>query len=84
MRPSPPMTRHIGLVATASTTYNEPYHIAQKFGLLDHISDGQAGWNVVTSWSEQEAWNFCRDRHLDYNTRYDREGVRRGRHRPVG
>ncbi len=67
-----PMTRHIGLVCTASTTYNEPYHIARKFASLDHISEGRAGWNVVTSWSEQEAWNFSRDTHLDYDTRYER------------
>ncbi len=67
-----PMTRHIGLVCTASTTYNEPYHIARKFASLDHISGGRAGWNVVTSWSEQEAWNFSRDTHLDYDTRYER------------
>ncbi len=67
-----PMTNHIGLVTTASTTYNEPYHIARKFASLDHISGGRAGWNVVTSWSQQEAWNFSRDAHLDYDTRYDR------------
>ena len=67
-----PMTRHIGLVSTASTTYNEPYHIARKFASLDHISGGRAGWNIVTSWSEQEAWNFSRETHLDYDTRYDR------------
>ena len=67
-----PMTRRIGLVCTASTTYNEPYHIARKFASLDHISGGRAGWNVVTSWSEQEAWNFSRDTHLDYDTRYER------------
>ena len=67
-----PMTRHIGLVCTASTTYNEPYHIARKFASLDHISGGRAGWNVVTSWSEQEAWNFSRETHLDYDSRYDR------------
>ena len=67
-----PMTRHVGLVCTASTTYNEPFHIARKFASLDHISRGRAGWNVVTSWSEQEAWNFSRDAHLDYETRYDR------------
>jgi FMN-dependent oxidoreductase (nitrilotriacetate monooxygenase family) len=67
-----PMTRHIGLVSTASTTYNEPYHIARKFASLDNISGGRAGWNIVTSWSEQEAWNFSRDTHLDYDTRYDR------------
>jgi FMN-dependent oxidoreductase (nitrilotriacetate monooxygenase family) len=66
------MTSHIGLVSTASTTYNEPYHIARKFASLDNISGGRAGWNIVTSWSEQEAWNFSRDTHLDYDTRYDR------------
>ena len=67
-----PMTERIGLVTTASTTYNEPYHIARKFASLDHISGGRAGWNIVTSWSQQEAWNFNRDAHLDYDTRYDR------------
>jgi N-acetyl-S-(2-succino)cysteine monooxygenase len=66
------MTRHIGLVATASTTYNEPYHIARKFASLDHISRGRAGWNVVTSWSEAEARNFNRECHLEYDVRYDR------------
>ena len=66
------MTSHIGLVSTASTTYNEPYHIARKFASPDNISGGRAGWNIVTSWSEQEAWNFSRDTHLDYDTRYDR------------
>ena len=65
-------TTHIGLVATASTTYNEPFHIARKFASLDHISAGRAGWNVVTSWSDEEARNFGRDKHLDYDTRYDR------------
>ena len=67
-----PMTRHIGLITTASTTYNEPFHIARKFASLDLISGGRAGWNVVTSWSEAEAQNFNRERHLDYATRYDR------------
>lgn len=67
-----PLTERIGLVATASTTYNEPYHIARKFGSLDQISGGRAGWNVVTSWSDQEAWNFSRSKHLDYDTRYER------------
>ncbi|MGE0222427.1 MAG: LLM class flavin-dependent oxidoreductase [Acetobacteraceae bacterium] len=66
------VTQRIGLVATASTTYNEPYHIARKFGSLDHISGGRAGWNIVTSWSEAEARNFNRDAHLDYDVRYDR------------
>ena len=43
------VTERIGLVATTSTSYNEPYHIARKFASLDHISGGRAGWNVVTS-----------------------------------
>src|ERR1700723_3070939 len=42
-------TKNLGLIATASTTYNEPYHVARKFASLDHISGGRAGWNVVTS-----------------------------------
>jgi FMN-dependent oxidoreductase (nitrilotriacetate monooxygenase family) len=65
-------TSHIGLVATASTTYNEPFHIARKYASIDHISGGRAGWNVVTSWSQQEAWNFSRDEHLGYEERYER------------
>ncbi len=67
-----PMTKHIGLVTTASTTYNEPFHIARKFASLDHISHGRAGWNIVTSWSDAEAQNFNRDTHLEYDTRYER------------
>ena len=67
-----PLTRNIGLVATASTTYNEPFHIARKYGSLDQISGGRAGWNVVTSWSDQEAWNFSMSKQLDYDTRYER------------
>jgi FMN-dependent oxidoreductase (nitrilotriacetate monooxygenase family) len=65
-------TEGIGLVATASTTYNEPYHVARKYASLDHISGGRAGWNIVTSWSDEEARNFGRDKHLDYATRYER------------
>jgi FMN-dependent oxidoreductase (nitrilotriacetate monooxygenase family) len=65
-------TQHLGLVATASTTYNEPFHVARKYASIDHISGGRAGWNVVTSWSEQEARNFSRDTHLGYETRYER------------
>ena len=66
------VTKHIGLVTTASTTYNEPYNIARKFATLDLISNGRAGWNVVTSWSEAEAKNFNREQHVDYDTRYSR------------
>jgi FMN-dependent oxidoreductase (nitrilotriacetate monooxygenase family) len=67
-----PMTSRIGLVATASTTYNEPFHIARKYASIDRISGGRAGWNIVTSWSDAEAQNFNRDKHLDYGTRYER------------
>ncbi len=49
------LTDHIGLVATATTSYNEPYNIARKFASLDHISGGRAGWNVVTSSNLSEA-----------------------------
>ena len=66
------VTQHIGLVTTASTTYNEPFNIARKFATLDLISNGRAGWNVVTSWSEAEAKNFNREQHVDYETRYAR------------
>jgi FMN-dependent oxidoreductase (nitrilotriacetate monooxygenase family) len=66
------VTERIGLVTTASTTYNEPFHIARKFATLDLISNGRAGWNVVTSWSEAEAKNFSREQHADYDTRYAR------------
>lgn len=66
------LTKHIGLVTTASTTYNEPYHVARKFATLDLISGGRAGWNMVTSWSDAEAQNFNRAKHLDYDTRYER------------
>jgi len=66
------VTERIGLVTTASTTYNEPFHIARKFATLDLISHGRAGWNVVTSWSEAEAKNFNREQHVDYDTRYQR------------
>jgi FMN-dependent oxidoreductase (nitrilotriacetate monooxygenase family) len=66
------VTRHIGLVTTASTTYNEPYNLARKFATLDLISKGRAGWNVVASWSEHEAQNFGLETTLDYDTRYSR------------
>ncbi len=66
------LTERIGLVATASTTYNEPFHVARKFASLDHISNGRAGWNVVTSGNPDEATNFGRDEHWDHATRYRR------------
>ena len=67
-----PLTSHIGLVATASTSYNEPYHVARKFASLDHLSGGRAGWNLVTSGQEAEARNFSRDKHYLHGERYER------------
>jgi alkanesulfonate monooxygenase len=66
------VTEHIGLAATVSTTYNEPYHIARKFASLDYLSDGRAGWNVVTSASDAEAFNFNRTAQMDHSLRYER------------
>ena len=66
------VTSHIGLVTTASTTYNEPYNLARRFATLDLISKGRAGWNVVASWSEHEAQNFGLETTLNYDTRYAR------------
>jgi FMN-dependent oxidoreductase (nitrilotriacetate monooxygenase family) len=64
-------TRRIGLVATASTTYNEPFNIARKFASLDQISRGRAGWNIVTSVSPLEAHNFSYDAHPNAANRYE-------------
>ena len=66
------VTEHLGLIATASTTYNEPYHIARKFASLDHISGGRAGWNVVTSGNPHEAMNFGLEEHVAHAARYRR------------
>ena len=66
------VTERIGFIATASTTYNEPYTVARKFASLDFLSGGRVGWNVVTSWSEAEAKNYNRDSHLEHALRYRR------------
>lgn len=65
-------TSAIGLVATATTSYNEPYNLARKFATLDHISGGRAGWNVVTSVVPLEAGNFGRAEHFAHAERYAR------------
>jgi N-acetyl-S-(2-succino)cysteine monooxygenase len=65
-------TDRIGLVATVTTSYNEPYNVARKFASLDHISGGRAGWNVVTSANLSEAFNFGREAHYEHGERYDR------------
>jgi N-acetyl-S-(2-succino)cysteine monooxygenase len=66
------VTEHLGLVATASTTYEEPYHLARKFASLDHLSAGRAGWNLVTTSNEAAAHNFSRSAHLEHALRYER------------
>ena len=65
-------TDRIGLTATASTTYNEPFNLARKFASIDHLSGGRVGWNVVTSASDAEARNFNLDEQIDHTTRYRR------------
>jgi FMN-dependent oxidoreductase (nitrilotriacetate monooxygenase family) len=65
-------TEHIGLVATASTTFDAPYHIARRFASLDHISGGRAGWNIVTTSNPDAALNFGLDEHMEHGERYDR------------
>ena len=64
------VTEHIGLVATLSVSYSEPFNVARQFASLDHISGGRAGWNVVTSWLEGSADNFGKAEHLAHDTRY--------------
>ncbi|WP_137124029.1 LLM class flavin-dependent oxidoreductase [Roseomonas sp. HF4] len=66
------VTERIGLIATASTTYNDPYHVARKFASLDHISNGRAGWNVVTTANPDAAQNFGHDAHMAHGERYKR------------
>ena len=66
------LTTRIGLIATATTTYNEPYHIARRFATLDQISGGRGGWNLVTSQAESEAQNFGFETHMAHDDRYDR------------
>jgi N-acetyl-S-(2-succino)cysteine monooxygenase len=75
------VTEHIGLAATISTTYNQPYELARQLAGIDHVSGGRVAWNVVTSFSNSVAkdsggdgiaLNFSKDKHLDHATRYDR------------
>lgn len=65
-------TRYIGLGATYSTTYYQPFHVARTFATLDHLTGGRAAWNVVTSVNDAEAQNYGLDIHLDHDARYDR------------
>ncbi len=65
-------TEHIGLIATGSTTFDEPYHVARRFASLDHISGGRAGWNIVTTSNPDAALNFGLDDHMEHAERYKR------------
>lgn len=65
-------TERIGLIGTASTTYLEPYNAARLFASLDHISNGRAGWNIVTTGAERAARNFGLDEHPPHAQRYAR------------
>jgi FMN-dependent oxidoreductase (nitrilotriacetate monooxygenase family) len=66
------VTEHIGLIATASTTYNEPFNLARRFASLDHISGGRAGWNIVTTAGVDAARNFNLDELPAHSERYAR------------
>ena len=66
------VTDRLGLIATGSTTYDEPYHVARRFASLDHISGGRAGWNVVTTSNPDASRNFGREEHLQHALRYRR------------
>jgi alkanesulfonate monooxygenase SsuD/methylene tetrahydromethanopterin reductase-like flavin-dependent oxidoreductase (luciferase family) len=65
-------TSRIGLIATASTTYTEPFNLARQFASLDHISGGRIGWNIVTSWLAAAAGNFGGAGQVGHADRYER------------
>src|SRR6201985_669615 len=65
-------TKRIGLIATASTTYTEPFNLARYFSSLDHISRGRIGWNIVTTWSSQAGGNFGGIGAVSHADRYER------------
>ena len=66
------VTERIGLVATASTTFDAPYHVARRFASLDHLSGGRAGWNIVTTSNPDAALNFGYEEQMDHGARYGR------------
>ena len=63
-------TSHIGLAATLSTTYSDPFTVARQFASIDHISGGRAGWNIVTSPLEGSALNYSKPEHPEHDLRY--------------
>ena len=66
------VTKNIGLIATGSTTYDAPYHVARRFASLDHISGGRAAWNVVTTSNPDASLNFGFDEQMEHDERYRR------------
>jgi FMN-dependent oxidoreductase (nitrilotriacetate monooxygenase family) len=64
-------TEHIGIVATASTTFYHPYQLARQFASLDHLSRGRIGWNIVTSSEDRAAQNFGMDSLPEHDLRYE-------------
>ncbi len=66
------VTEHIGLIATGSTTFDAPFHVARRFAALDHLSGGRAGWNIVTTSNPDAALNFGLDDHMEHDERYRR------------
>jgi FMN-dependent oxidoreductase (nitrilotriacetate monooxygenase family) len=66
------VTERIGLIATASSSFNDPYNLARRFASLDHISGGRVGWNIVTTHDAATAANFGADSHADHDERYGR------------
>ncbi|KAJ5759616.1 Nitrilotriacetate monooxygenase component A/pristinamycin IIA synthase subunit A [Penicillium odoratum] len=66
------VTEKIGLAATASTTYDLPYHVARRFASLDHLSNGRAAWNIVTTGNPESSHNFGFDEHMAHGDRYKR------------
>ena len=65
-------TQHIGLIATASTSYNEPFNLARRLASVDHVSGGRAGWNIVTTAGDAAARNFGLEGQPLHRTRYER------------
>ncbi|MCR8633313.1 LLM class flavin-dependent oxidoreductase [Paenibacillus radicis (ex Xue et al. 2023)] len=66
------VTERIGLIATLSTSFNEPFNIARRFASLDHLSGGRAGWNIITSGTDGEARNFNYEHIPEHSNRYER------------
>src|SRR3546814_20197853 len=64
-------TERLGLGATCSTTYSNPFDLARRFQTLDLMTDGRAAWNVVTSFNDGEAMNMGHDRHVEHAPRYE-------------